>query len=146
MPPTMAGAAPLITYLVKRAESAIRARLDTLLRTHGLTTVQYTALTVLAHREDLSSAQLARRSFVKPQTMHELVLGLERLGLIARRPSTDRRHVLLIRLTTEGRKKLDECRGDVDRLEARMVADLSDAEVTMFRSLLERCHTALLPD
>jgi len=142
----MAGAAPLITYLVKRAESAIRARLDTLLRTHGLTTVQYTALTVLAHREDLSSAQLARRSFVKPQTMHELVLGLERLGLIARRPSTDRRHVLLIRLTTEGREKLDECRGDVDRLEARMVADLSDAEVTMFRSLLERCHTALLPD
>src|SRR3954453_11451467 len=88
---------PLITYLVKQTESAIRAHLDVMLRTHQLTTVQYTALTVLQHREDLSSAQLARRSFVKPQTMHETVIGLERQGLIERHPSADRRHVLLVR-------------------------------------------------
>src|SRR5438552_3134163 len=135
--PNMADHAPLITYLVKQAESAIRAHLDTVLRSHALTTVQYTALTVLDHREGLSSAQLARRSFVKAQTMHELVIGLERLGLIARQPSADRRHVLLIRLTTEGRKKLDECRADIDRIETQMVADFSAAEVAMFRALLE---------
>src|SRR4051812_46208389 len=145
MSPIMIGSAPLITYLMKQAETAIRAHLDTVLRTHGLTTVQYTALTVLEHREGLSSAQLARRSFVKAQTMHELVLGLERHGLIAREPSAAKRHVLLIRLTADGRKKLEECHADVHHIERRMLANLTEAEVTMLRSLLERCHGALAP-
>jgi DNA-binding MarR family transcriptional regulator len=140
---TTAGAPPLTTYLVKQTESAIRAHLDTVVREHGLTTVQYTALTVLQHREDLSSAQLARRSFVRPQTMHELIVGLERQGLVVRHPSADRRHVLLVRLTTEGRKKLAGCAADVERIERQMVEDLSDAELAMLRALLERCHVAL---
>lgn len=141
----MPGSPPLTTYLVKQAESAVRAHLDTVLRTHALTTVQYTALTVLEHREDLSSAQLARRSFVKPQTMHELVVGLERQGLIERHPSAGQRHVLLIRLTAEGRRKLTECHADVDHIERRMISAFSDAELAMLRALLERCHAALLP-
>src|SRR5690242_15691881 len=110
----MTGTPPLTSYLVKQVESALRARLDTALRRHNVTTMQYTALTVLQHRGDLSSAQLARRSFVRPQTMHEMVVALERLGLIERHPSADRRHVLLARLTAAGREKLAECRPDVD--------------------------------
>jgi DNA-binding MarR family transcriptional regulator len=139
----MAAPPPLTTYLVKQVESAIRARLDAALRSHGVTTVQYTALTVLQHRGDLSSAQLARRSFVRPQTMHELVVTLERQGLIARQPSTDRRHVLLARLTPAGQRKLAECRRDVDLIEHEMVQGLSEAEQATLRSLLDRCHLAL---
>jgi DNA-binding MarR family transcriptional regulator len=134
---------PLTTYLVKQAESAIRAHLDTVLRAHGLTTVQYTALTVLERRQDLSSAQLARRAFVRPQTMHELVVALERQGLIERHPSADKRHVLLIRLTDAGRTKLAHCHADADRVERRMIESLSDAELAMLRALLERCRLAL---
>ena len=139
----MTGAPPLTTYLVKQVEAAVRARLDTALRPHGITAVQYTALTVLQHRGDLSSAQLARRSFVRPQTMHEVVVGLERHGLIERHPSADRRHVLLARLTTAGLTKLDECRADVSLIERDMVRDLSDAEEAMLRELLDRCHRTL---
>jgi len=145
MSPIMASSPPLTTYLVKQAEVAIRSHLDAVLRAHALTTVQYTALTVLDHRQDLSSAQLARRSFVKPQTMHELVVGLERQGLVERYPSAGQRHVLLIRLTAEGRTKLDECHADVEAIERQMVAALSDAELAMLRALLERCHAALAP-
>src|SRR5207248_1797998 len=129
----MTGAPPLTTYLVKQVESAIRARLDAALRRHGVTTVQYTALTVLQHRGDLSSAQLARRSFVRPQTMHELVVGLERQGLIERHPSADRRHVLLARLTPAAVRKLDDCRADIDLIELEMVQDLSAGEVAALR-------------
>jgi DNA-binding MarR family transcriptional regulator len=139
----MTGVPPLTTYLVKQVEAAVRARLDTGLRRHGITAVQYTALTVLQHRGDLSSAQLARRSFVRPQTMHELVVGLERQGLIERHSSAGRRHVLLARLTPAGLTKLAECRADVDLIERDMVGDLSDAEVTTLRTLLDRCHQTL---
>ena len=134
---------PFTTYLVKQLESAIRARLDTALRRHGITTSQYTALTVLQHRGDLSSAQLSRRSFVRPQTMHELVVGLERLGLVARHASAERRHVLLTRLTPAGLAKLAECRVDVDVVERDMTHGLTDAELDQVRRLLERCHHAL---
>ena len=137
------GAPPRITYLLKQTESATRAHLDAVLREHDLTTMQYTALTVLQHRGDLSSAQLARRSFVKPQTMHEMVVSLERQGLVERHPSADKRHVLVTRLTADGRKKLAECQADVDHIEQQMVEDLSAAEVAMLRSLLERCHHSL---
>lgn len=136
-------AAALTIYLVKQTEAAIRAHLDLTLRRHNLATAQYTALTVLRHREGLSSAQLARRSFVKPQTMHEMVVGLERQGLIEREPSADRRHVLLIRLTALGRRKLAECQTDVDRVERQMVRDLDTADLGTLRALLERCHLAL---
>jgi DNA-binding MarR family transcriptional regulator len=139
----MAGIPPLTSYLVKQVESALRARLDTALRPHNVTTMQYTALTVLQHRGDLSSAQLARRCFVRPQTMHEMVVALERLGLIERHPSADRRHVLLARLTPVGLEKLAECRPDVDLIERDMVKDLTDEDLNMLRALLERCHVAL---
>ncbi len=134
---------PLTTYLVKQTEAAIRAHLDVALRRHNLATAQYTALTVLRHREGLSSAQLARRSFVKPQTMHEMVVGLERQGLIERQPSADRRHVLLITLTSQGRRKLAECEADIDRVERQMVRELDPKELATLRDLLERCRVAL---
>ncbi|MEN3307070.1 MAG: hypothetical protein V7603_3272, partial [Micromonosporaceae bacterium] len=128
----------LTIYLVKQTEAAIRAHLDLVLRRHNLATAQYTALTVLRNREGLSSAQLARRSFVKPQTMHEMVVGLERQGLIERRPSADRRHVLLIQLTEQGQRRLADAQADVDRIERQMVRDLAAEEVATLRDLLER--------
>ncbi len=140
---TQHGSPPRIIYLLKQTESATRAHLDAVLREHGLTTMQYTALTVLQHREDLSSAQLARRSFVKPQTMHEMVVGLERQGLVERHRSSGQRHVLLTRLTDKGRTKLAECQADVDHIEQQMTEDLTAAELAMLRALLERCHHSL---
>src|SRR5690349_4132629 len=140
----MTGEPPFTAYLVKQLESAIRARLDTVLRRHGITTSQYTALTVLQHRGDLSSAQLARRSFVRPQTMHEVVVGLERQGLIERHPSPDRRHVLLARVTPAGLALLADCQADVDLIEKDMVGGLTGVEVGTLRTLLEHCHQALV--
>src|SRR6185437_12133584 len=59
-----ARAEPMLLYVVKQVELAVRSRLDDLLRPAGLTVLQYTALTVLERHPDLSSAQLARNSFV----------------------------------------------------------------------------------
>jgi DNA-binding MarR family transcriptional regulator len=139
----MTGDTPLTLYLVKQLESAIRARLDTALRQHRITTVQYTALSVLRHRGDLSSAQLARRSFVRAQTMHETVVGLERQGLIERRPSADRKHVLLARLTPAGDAKLAACWAEAEQIENQMLRGLTGSDASMLRDLLERCHQEL---
>ena len=54
-----AGTEPMLLYLVKQVELAVRSHLDNLLRPAGLTALQYTALTVLERHRDMSAAQLA---------------------------------------------------------------------------------------
>lgn len=53
----------------------MRAQLEVILRPAGLTALQYTALTVLERHPDLTSAQLARNSFVTAQAMADMVLA-----------------------------------------------------------------------
>jgi DNA-binding MarR family transcriptional regulator len=131
---------PLLIYLNKQVELAVRARLDEMLRPAGLTVSQYTALTVLERHEDMSSAQLARLSFVTAQSMADLITALEGRGLIERhRDRADRRR-LVVALTAEGRVLLDRYRGEVAALEETMVTGLASQEVTMLRSVLSRCY------
>lgn len=135
--------APLTLYLVKRLELAIRALLDDALRELGLTTLQYTALTVLEASGPLSSAQLARRSFLRPQTMHEMVLALEKRGLIERTPKPDNKRVLLASLTGTGRALLAGCAPAVGEVERELLAGLSPGQRATFREELQHGVLAL---
>ena len=74
-----------LLYLIKGLEMAERARLEEVLRPLGVTVHQYTVLSILERRGGLSSAQLARRHFVTPQAMHQLIASMERDQLIERR-------------------------------------------------------------
>jgi DNA-binding MarR family transcriptional regulator len=136
-------APPLLLYLVKQVELAIRSWLDDLLRPAGLTAGQYTALTVLERHDDMSSAQLARNSFVTAQSMADMIGALEVRGLIERhRDRADRRR-LVVALTADGRALLDRYRDEVQSLEDGMLAGLSDGEVTALRAALNICHANL---
>ena len=133
----------MLLYLVKQVELAARARLDDIFRPIGLTALQYTALTVLERHDDLSSAQLARHSFVTAQSMADMIAALEARGLIQRnRDDADRRR-LVVALTCEGHALLDRYRDAVHALEEGMLTGLSDAEVTAFRTALHTCHANL---
>lgn len=136
---------PSTLYLVKRLELAIRKVLDDVLRPHGLTAPQYTALTALGHRDGLTSAQLARRSFVTPQTMHEQVIALERAGLVSREADPSNRRLLRIHLTTTGRDRMRECADVVDDLEARVETALGPGHRDGFRDALGRALEAVEP-
>ncbi|GAB3576648.1 MarR family transcriptional regulator [Amycolatopsis endophytica] len=136
-------ARPLTLYLVKRLELVIRALMDDALRPLGLTTLQYTALSVLRGRGGLSSAQLARRSFLRPQTMHEMVLALEKRGLIERQAQEGNKRVLVATLTEAGEELLDRCAPAVRELEHELLAGLGPSEQNTFREGLERGVAAL---
>ena len=135
-PPT--AGAPRLTYLVKRLEMAERARMEEVLSAHGVSLHQYTALSLLERRDGLSSAQLARRHFVTPQAMNQLVAVLERDGLIHREPDAANRKILRASLTDRGRMVLAACHTAVDELERRMLAGFTSAQEGEFRAALER--------
>ena len=142
MPRTEA-ASPLLLYMLKQVELAVRARIDEIVRPVGLTAAQYTALTVLERHPDMSSAQLARNSFVTAQSMADMITALEDRKLIERhRDKSDRRR-LVVALTDEGRALLDRCRDDVDALEATMLSGLSAAQTKALRATLATCYTNL---
>ncbi|MBK1784643.1 MarR family winged helix-turn-helix transcriptional regulator [Prauserella cavernicola] len=130
-------------YLVKRLEQAVRGHLESVLRPHGLTTAQYTALTTLRGQPGQSSAQLARRSFVSAQTMQELVTSLQRRGLVDKAPAPGNRRVLHVSLTDQGEQALAELDDEVDALEREMLADLDEAQVEALRQALRSCSRRL---
>ncbi len=129
--------------MVKQVELAVRSRLDDIVRPVGLTALQYTALTVLERQADMSTAQLARSSFVTAQSMADMIIALESRGLIERhRDHADRRR-LVVALTAEGRALLDDCRDKVGALEGDMLAGLSGPEIAALRAALSACHANL---
>ena len=132
--PGTESASPLLIYMVKQVELAVRARLDEIVRPAGLTALQYTALSVLERHTDMSSAQLARSSFVTAQSMADMITALEDRKLIERhRDRTDRRR-LVVALTDDGRALLDRCRPEVAALEATMLKGLSVPQTKALRT------------
>ena len=142
-PKVTRNAEPMLMYLVKQVELAVRSSLDDLLRPDALTALQYTALTALEHHPDISSAQLARNSFVTAQTMADMVRALEDRGLVERhRDPADRRRLVLA-LTADGRALLRRYRGPVAELEKRMLAGLTAGEEAELRHGLNACRVSL---
>ena len=99
-----------LLYLIKQVELAVRQALDDVVAVADLTTLQYTALTVLERHPGTTSAELARNSFVRAQTMAEMVTYLLGRGLVARERDEKNRKQYLLTLTSEGQRVLDALR------------------------------------
>lgn len=136
-------ASPTLLYLVKQLELAVRARLDDVLRPVAITPLQYTALTVLERRSDLSTAQLARNSFVTDQSAADMVAVLCERGLIARLPDPHDRRRRVLRLTGPGKRLLDDVRDEVNTIEEQLLSPLAPAEAMALRRYLQLCRAAL---
>jgi DNA-binding MarR family transcriptional regulator len=128
---------------MKQVELAVRAHLDDMFRPIGLTALQYTALTVLERHPNLSSAQLARNSFVTAQSMADMITALEEQQLIERHRDPDDRRRLVLALTADGRKLLDKYRRRVTALENQMLAGISVAQQRDLRRMLLACRANL---
>ncbi|MCB9750735.1 MAG: MarR family transcriptional regulator [Myxococcales bacterium] len=117
--------------------------MDAALDPLGLTTPQYAALSALEAAPGLSNAELARRSFVTPQTMIRVLSTLEERALVVRAPHPIHRRVRSATLTAKGRRAVDSCRARAQAIEEEMLADLNPRARARLRGLLVRCAEAL---
>jgi DNA-binding MarR family transcriptional regulator len=134
---------PTLLYVMKQVELAVRAELDEIVKPAGLTALQYTALTVLERHPNLTSAQLARNSFVTAQAMADMISTLQEQGLIERHRDEQDRRRLVLALTPAGRRLLRRYREQVAALEDRMLVGLTDRQVKQLRQSLLSCRAAL---
>jgi DNA-binding MarR family transcriptional regulator len=127
----------------------VRRGIEDVLEPFDLSVPEFTVLSVLARRAGLSNAQLARRAYITPQSMNEVVLRLERRGLLRRRPDPAHRRIRRASVTPKGRSVLQRCEGAVEEMERRMLEALDDDGRERIIHDLAACVHALgagLPD
>ncbi|MBB3191951.1 MarR family winged helix-turn-helix transcriptional regulator [Halomonas cerina] len=135
------GPARNTTYLLAQTTNIIRnSWIDPALKQHGLTSLQYTVLSVIKRYSGLSSAELSRHFFVTPQTMGPILTQLEKRGLIVREPNTENRRLLAISLTDEGGRHLETCNHVIADIEQEIFGELDDDTLQHFRETLQRIY------
>ena len=132
-----------LLYLIKQVELAVRQALDDVVAAADLTTLQYTALTVLERHPGITSAELARNSFVRAQTMAEMVTYLLGRGLVARERDEKNRKQYLLVLAPEGQQVLDGLYDTVADIETKMLDGFDTGQTEILRTYLTRCRHSL---
>lgn len=122
--------------MVARLDRVLRRRIESAVQEFGLSVTQYTLLSVLASQPDLSSAQLARRAYVSPQSMNETLLNLEKEELLKRVPDPNHGRILRTRLTPKGRRLVQRCDKHVAQIQSAMTAGMSDDRQDLLRSMV----------
>src|SRR5687767_4413318 len=129
---------PGVAYAVARLHQRVFAGITESVAPHGLTTLQFTTLSVLSrHGAPLSTSQLARRAFMTPQSMSAVIHALERKGLIKRNPHPNHRRTLPATLTAKGRRVLAACEAAVSELESTMLEGFSDGDRDEFLAMIK---------
>jgi DNA-binding MarR family transcriptional regulator len=130
------------TYLVDaifRLEHAVSSIGAMRLRPWDTTLSGYAALRVLEYQPDLSLAQLARRCFVKPQTMTRIVAELQRRGWVHRGPAEESERAMALTLTEPGREAVRQMSAQVGKIQSTLEQALSPDQVTQLNAMLRRC-------
>lgn len=100
-------------HLLRRAAEDDRAA--------GLSRARLSALSVVVFRGPLTLGELAAAEAVRSATMSGIVNGLEREGLVRRRPHGRDRRAVNIEATAAGRRLLDRARtARIDRVASRL--------------------------
>ena len=132
-----------VGYTLKRAQAVLHRALERRLRRHGLSVSQYACLELLAKGPDRSQSELARGAFVTRQAMSQLTVGLESAGLVASRGDGRARR---LRLTAEGRRKLQAASRTAAEVEREMLAGLDRAGEDELLAHLVSCIDSLEGD
>lgn len=131
-------------YILNRLSRAMNRGVDDIAWQNGVTLAEFNVLLVLAEGAPLSSAQLARRAFVTPQSSHQVVSALLKRELveILQHPTDGR--VKLTRLTDAGWTMLDTARGALHSMQERAMSALPDADRERLPLVLEILAETLL--
>lgn len=130
-------------YALKRAQHALRTRMDDALRPLALTTPQYAVLSAVEAEAGISNARLARAAFVTPQTMQGILANLERDKLLVREADPEHGRILLNALTPHGRTVLTRAHRDVKEVEDMMIAAVGSEAAKKLASTLSKCADVL---
>ncbi|MBW7966747.1 MarR family transcriptional regulator [Bradyrhizobium sp. BR 10261] len=133
-------------YLLRQAHAAVRLKMERTLADLGVTSPQFAVLTMLNAYPGLSGADVARLTFLTPQTVGVIIRNLERDGAIVMTPHPVHGRIQQWTLTSRGSTLLKACRERVIGLEKRLASSLDAKAEASIRRWLANVATELQED
>ncbi|MBW7973278.1 MarR family winged helix-turn-helix transcriptional regulator [Bradyrhizobium sp. BR 10289] len=133
-------------YLLRQAHAAVRLTMERTLADLGVTSPQFAVLTMLNAYPGLSGADVARLTFLTPQTVGVIIRNLERDGAILMTPHPVHGRIQQWTLTPRGSTLLKACRDRVIALEKRLANGLDAKAEASIRRWLANLATELQDD
>lgn len=137
-----AGTEGCLSFLVRHAWLSMRTVVAEALAEHGLSVAQYATLMKLDEESGLTVADLARTMSSARQSANQLLAGVERAGLVERRPHPRDRRAQQIFITAAGRQRLRAATPAVQAVEANLEKGFSAREQEVVRTWLQRMASA----
>ena len=103
-----------------------------------LTLPQYQLVAALREKPQRPVGELAEAAGIAPPTATRMLDGLERAGIIRRKPSSEDRRVVTVQLTPKGSRVLARKRKRVEERRRALYDSLTPAEREQAESLLHR--------
>src|SRR5689334_12774151 len=138
----MNGPAVCSTFLVRHAWLSLRGVVAEALVRHELSVAQFASLLMLEATPGMSVADVARKVSTARQSANEMLGGLERAGLVERRPNPNDRRSQRIYLTDAGRERLREAVPTVQAVEAKLAEGFDKEELATVNAWLTRMTQA----
>ena len=130
-------------YTIKQVQQQIHAAMEDALRPLSLSLSQYNVLKNLELSTSVTGAELARKAFVTPQTMHTILTTMERKRLILRTSISGNSKSFNISIANEGISVLQEAEKALSDLYHRANVALTPKEHADLGQLLAKLSLGL---
>jgi MarR family transcriptional regulator, lower aerobic nicotinate degradation pathway regulator len=142
---TTAEAQQRVPHLLRRSVQIFVAVFFEQMAAYDVTPVQYAALVTINDHPGLDQRTLGSIACIDRSTIGGALRLLENKGLVTRVTPAHNQRIKQLYLTTAGRKLLVDSRTEIDRVQARMLAPLRNAEQRMLTTLLTKIVLAGQP-
>jgi DNA-binding MarR family transcriptional regulator len=132
-----------VTFLVRHAWLSMRSALAVALDEHGLSVQQYGTLLLVREKPGRTVAEVGREVGTARQSANELIAGMERAGLVERRPNPSDRRTRQVHLTPAGEQQLADAAPAVRKVEAELEASFSAGDRATVRTWLGHMVTSI---
>lgn len=132
-----------IGRLVKIGYILLRREMQELLRSHGLSDTQWSALRILQHYPGLTSSQLETILMIERPSVTSLMNGLERRGYIVRKDDPKDGRSKQIFLTASGEELAERTQHFGEVIEQKVQEVMNEEDFKMLKESLLRMIRAL---
>ncbi len=125
-------------YLIRRMHQIHHALFFEECKDFNITPVQYGVMTALKYSPDLDQHSLGLELGIDRTNAADVLVRLEKRGLVSRRRSTEDKRMVLARLTPEGAQVTDDMLAAMQRAQDRLMEPLLPQERNAFITMLIR--------
>jgi DNA-binding MarR family transcriptional regulator len=132
-----------LEWVAQRVSRALQRAVDLVAADHGITAAEYHLLLAVSDDVGRSNAEIARLTFVTPQSANHVLAELERNGFLQRTSDPNHGRIRQTKLTPHGRAVLDACVRRIAEIESRALSGLSPAQTETLLPALRQVADAL---